>query len=301
MKQLTLSSIDNYRLCIRIYESSSPRAVIKIIHGMTERQERYEDFAGFLAEHGFIAVTADLRGHGQYAPMLSHIADRDGARLLVEDERVIRDWIRSEYPDLPMVLFGHSMGSIIARKMLQTDSMLYDKAILSGYVNPQPAGSFGVLLTKLIGMFRSMKGYSPLLTALAIGPFAAAIPNAQPHEMRWLSYNEDNVARFKADRFCGKEFTVGSYNALFRLVSDIAKPKQYKNVKTDLPLLLICGEDDPCTGFDKGRLKSLSVLRQAGFTNIETETIPQMRHEILNETEHKKVYERILEFIMHNS
>ena len=143
-----------------------------------------------------------------------------------------------------------------------------------------------------------MKGYSPLLTALAIGPFAAAIPNAQPHEMRWLSYNEDNVARFKADRFCGKEFTVGRYNALFRLVSDIAKPKQYKNVKTDLPLLLICGEDDPCTGFDKGRLKSLSVLRQAGFTNIETETIPQMRHEILNETEHKKVYERILQFMM---
>lgn len=298
MKQLTLSSIDNYRLCIRIYESSSPRAVIKIIHGMTERQERYEDFARFLAEHGFIAVTADLRGHGQYAPILSHIADRDGARLLVEDERVIRDWIKSEYPDLPMVLFGHSMGSIIARKMLQTDSMLYDKAILSGYVNPQPAGSFGVLLTKLIGMFRSMKGYSPLLTALAIGPFAAAIPNAQPHEMRWLSYNEDNVARFKADRFCGKEFTVGSYNALFHLVADIAKPNQYSNVKTDLPLLLICGEDDPCTGFAKGRAKSLSVLRQAGFTNIETETIPQMRHEILNETEHKKVYERILQFMM---
>lgn len=298
MKTLTLQSTDNYTLHLKIFHHPTPKAVIKIIHGMTERKERYEDFAGFLAEHGFIAVTADLRGHGQYAPMLSHIADRDGARLLVEDERVIRDWIKSEYPDLPMVLFGHSMGSIIARKMLQNDSMLYDKAILSGYVMPQKAGTFGVLLSKIAALFHTPHGRSRLLTAVSLGPFSAAIPNANPSEMRWLSYNEDNIARFKADPYAGKEFTVGSYNALFHLVADIAKPNQYSNVKTDLPLLLICGEDDPCTGFDKGRLKSLSVLRKAGFANIETETIPNMRHEILNETEHQKVYERILQFMM---
>lgn len=298
MKTLTLQSTDNYTLHLHIHEHPSPKAVIKIIHGMTERKERFEDFAEFLSKNGYNVVIADMRGHGQYAPILSHIADKDGAKLLIEDEVVIRNWIKTEYPSLPMILFGHSMGSIIARKVLQNDSGLYQKVILAGYVNPQPAGTFGVLLTKLIGMFRSMKGHSALLTALAVGPFATAIPDAKPHDLRWLSYNEENIARFAADPFCGKEFTIGSYNALFHLVADIAKPNQYSNVKTDLPLLLICGEDDPCTGFAKGRAKSLSVLRKAGFANIETETIPNMRHEILNETEHQKVYERILEFMM---
>ena len=297
MKTLTLSSTDNYTLHLNIYECSNPKAVIKIIHGMTERKERFNDFAEFLSKNGYIVVTADLRGHGQFAPILSHIADKDGAKLLIEDETVIRQWIVSEYPNLPMMLFAHSMGSIIARKILQNNSRLYNKVILSGYVNPQPAGSFGVLLTKIFGKFRTMRGHSALLTALAIGPFAAALPNAQPHDLRWLSYNEENIARFKADQFCGKEFTIGSYNALFQLVADIAKPKSYQNINADLPILLIAGEDDPCTGFAKGRAKSLSVLQKAGFTNIEVETIPNMRHEILNETEHEKVYNTVLQFI----
>ncbi|MBR6061309.1 MAG: alpha/beta hydrolase, partial [Spirochaetales bacterium] len=92
MKEHTLQST-NYTLHLKIFDHPTPKAVIKIIHGMTERQERYEDFAGFLAENGFIAVTVDMRGHGQYAPILSHIADTDGARLLVDDERVLRDWV----------------------------------------------------------------------------------------------------------------------------------------------------------------------------------------------------------------
>ncbi len=298
MKTLTLQSTDNYTLHLKIFEHPSPRAVIKILHGMTERKERFEDFAEFLSKNGYNVVIADMRGHGQYAPILSHIADKDGAKLLIEDEIVIRNWIKSEYPNLPIILFGHSMGSIIVRKILQNDSRLYQKVIMSGYVNPQPAGTFGVFLTKIAGLLHGVRGRSPLLTAIAIGPFAAAIPDAKPHDLRWLSYNEENIARFAVDPFCGKEFTIGSYNALFHLVADIAKPNQYSNVKTDLPLLLICGEDDPCTGFAKGRAKSLSVLRKAGFINIETETIPNMRHEILNETEHQKVYDRILQFMI---
>lgn len=297
MQQITLESKDNYRLSLQIYETDKPAGVVRIIHGMMEHQARYEDFAEYLAKHGYIVVTSDMRGHGSSAPVLSHIADRDGDKRLIEDENVIRDMISSKYPDLPVILFAHSMGSIIARKVLQRDSGRYDKVILSGYVNPQRAASFGVLLTKLIGLIRSPKGHSALLTSLAVGPFAAAIPDAEPHELRWLSYNEDNIARFISDPLCGKEFSVGSYNALFHLVADIARPRLYKNVRTDLPILLISGKDDPCTGFDKGRAKSLSVLRKAGFSDIKTLTLTGMRHEILNEKENHAVYEKILHFI----
>ncbi len=125
MKTLTLQSTDNYTLHLKIFDHPTPKAVVKIIHGMTERKERFEDFAEFLSKNGYNVVIADMRGHGQYAPILSHIADKDGAKLLIEDEIVIRNWIKSEYPNLPIILFGHSMGSIIARKILQNDSGLY--------------------------------------------------------------------------------------------------------------------------------------------------------------------------------
>jgi alpha-beta hydrolase superfamily lysophospholipase len=113
----------------------------------------------------------------------------------------------------------------------------------------------------------------------------------------WLSYNQDNIRRYQESDLCGTEFTLGSYDALFRLVRDIAIPGLYHDVKEDLPILLISGEDDPCTGGEKGRKTSVDVLKKAGFGKLEVETIPHMRHEILNETDHELVYEKILTFL----
>ena len=81
-----LKARDGYELALRIYEAEEPKAVVKFIHGMEEYQERYQPFAEFLRGAGYTVVTADLRGHGKNAPMLSHIADRDGHLRLLDDE-----------------------------------------------------------------------------------------------------------------------------------------------------------------------------------------------------------------------
>ena len=113
----------------------------------------------------------------------------------------------------------------------------------------------------------------------------------------WLSYNEENVQKYADDPLSGVEFTLGSYNALFHLVADINKPKLYKDVNANLPIYLISGVDDPCTGGEKGRADSLDRLTKAGFTNIEVKTLDHMRHEILNEKEKDTVYNDILAFL----
>ena len=106
---------------------------------MEEHKERYYDFALFLAENGLHVVVSDLRSHGEDAPVLSHIADQRGDRLLIRDQQLIAGWIADKFPGLPLMLFGHSMGSIISRVLLQTDSPKYAKTALSGYVSPNPA------------------------------------------------------------------------------------------------------------------------------------------------------------------
>ena len=188
------------------------------------------------------------------------------------------------------------MGTIIARTLLQSDSKEYSKVVLSGYPNPMPVGAIGGGLSALIGLFKGRDGYSKMLTNMALGPFNKAIENPKT-PLDWLSYNEDNVKAYIADPLCGEEFTIGSYNALFHLVGAINSSGKYKDVNAECPFLLISGEDDPCTAGEKGRKTSLAKLQKAGFKNIEVETIKGMRHEILNEKEHEKVYNDILAFL----
>ena len=293
-QDLFLKSIDGYELSLSVYEAKSPKAVIQFVHGMEEHKERYEEFASFLANKGFTCVTSDLRGHGRNAPILSHISNKRGDKLLIEDQKVIRKYVEEKYPELPVYLFGHSMGTIISRVLIQTEGDRYQKLALSGYVNPNGVASIGCVLTKIISAFKGPKAHSKLLTTMTMGPFKKAVENRQT-DLDWLSYNEENVKKYIEDPLSGVEFTVGSYYALMKLLARMGKAKAYKANK-ELPILLIGGKDDPCTGFEKGREASKSLLEKAEFKNIEVVTLENMRHEILNELDKKTVYDELLKF-----
>ena len=295
-QEMTLKSRDGYGLALRIYETDNPKAVVKFIHGMEEYQDRYQAFAEYLQAAGYTAVTADLRGHGPNAPALSHIADRDGHLRLLEDEETILEEIRRRWPGSPVILFAHSMGTIIARVFLQKHSRDFEKVVLSGYPNPNGAAGAGIRLTELISSFKGAKGYSKLVDGMVLGPFSKAVPDAKT-PVDWLSVNEANVRRYIADPLCGSRFTLGSYNALFQLIRLMNNPEHYEDVKADLPILLISGENDPCTGGERGREDSEEVLLQAGFREITVVTLEGMRHEILNETKRDEVSRMILDFI----
>jgi len=285
-----------YPLSLTAVESPEPKACVQVVHGMEEHKERYLPLAEFLAEHGYHVIISDLRGHGKDAPDLSHIADRQGEKLLIQDQQQITRYIRKTYPDLPLILFAHSMGTIISRVLLQTDSKAYDRVILSGYVAPNPMSSIAVVLGSCARKLKGAKGHSKLLTSLALGPYTKAVPNRKT-DLDWLSYNEENVQKYIADPLCGAEFTIGSYCALFRLLNQMGKADQCKNLQPQLPFLLLGGEDDPCTGGEKGRADSRALLQKSGFSNVSAITYPGMRHEILNETENGKVYQDILKFL----
>lgn len=293
--ELTLKSVDGYELSLAVFEAKNPKAVIQFIHGMEEYKERYDAFAEYLCSKGYTCVTSDLRGHGKSAPLLSHISNKKGDKLIISDQKEIRKYIKKTYKDLPLYLFGHSMGTIISRVLMQTDGSKYAKVALSGYVNPNPIAGVGKALTKCVKLFKGSKGHSKLINGLAVGAFNKTIENPRT-PLDWLSYNEENVDKYIADPLCGVEFTLGSFDALMSLLSKMGKARKYKSIKEDTPILLIAGKDDPCTGFDKGREASKSLLEKVGYKNVEAVTLDNMRHEILNEKENQKVYEEILKF-----
>ena len=296
-EELRLTSVDGYELSLAVFKAEKPKAVIQMIHGMEEHKERYYDFCEYLAKEGYSSIVSDLRGHGKDAPLLSHISYKRGEKLLIEDQQKIREYIAEQFKDVPVYLFGHSMGTIIARVLLQSEGDKFEKIALSGYVNPNPVAGIGAFLVSFISIFKGKKGHSKLINNMAMGPFTKAVEDRKT-DLDWLSYNEENVQKYIADPLCGVEFTLGSYHTLMKLLGLMAKPKNYKFASKEQPILLISGDADPCTGGEKGREASKNVLLKAGYEKIEVNTLEHMRHEILNETENQKVYKGILEFYL---
>lgn len=295
-ESVKLDARGSYSLSLLVVKSPDPKACVQVVHGMEEHKERYIPLADFLAEHGYHVILSNLRGHGEDATLLSHIADKDGDTLLIRDQQMITRYIKERFPGLELILFAHSMGTIISRVLLQTDSGEYSGVALSGYVAPNAMSGIAVKLGSLVKTFKGPKAHSKMLTNLALGPYTKAVKDRKT-DLDWLSYDEDNVRKYIADPLCGVEFTVGSYCALFRLLDKMGKADLVRNVNASLPILLLGGVDDPCTGGEKGRADSKALLQKSGFRHVSAVTYKGMRHEILNEKEKDKVFRDILEFM----
>lgn len=296
MESIFLNAKDGYKLDVHIFEIENPRAVVQVIHGMEEHQGRYGEFARFLNKNGFTVITSDMRGHGSNAVDLGFFKEKDGYKELIEDQNTITGYIKKRYANVPIYIFAHSMGTIITRVLLQENSQNYEKVVLSGYPNYQIGARLGIPVANSIRLFRGPKYKSPLLAKLTIGEFNRTLKNPKT-DLDWISYEEANIDAYDRDPLCGIGFTCTAYRDLFRLNIMMHDKKRYKNVNTDLELLLLRGIDDPCTGGEKGASDSRQVLKDAGFSKIEYIDYPHMRHEILNEKESDLVYRDILNFL----
>lgn len=296
MKKLLLqSNYDNSSISAIEYDIPNPIGVIQIIHGMKEHQERYADFAKFLNENGFVVLTSDLRGHGKEATLLGHMEGKKPWEGLILDQVTISEYLKKNYPDLNLYLFAHSMGTIIARNLIQKYSHYYQRIVLSGVPAYQKATFMGIFFANLIGFFKSDTHVSMFLTNLTDGQFSKAVKNAKT-PVDWLSYNEENVQYFLNNPYCNIPFAVSAYKSLYHLVWGMHKTSRYRVLNPNKPILLIVGAEDPCPLGDKGLMHSLKTLKKAGYQNVTYKKYEHMRHEILNEDQHEVVYEDVLNF-----
>lgn len=295
MEEKMIPSKDGYLLCVHFFDVKNPKGVIKVIHGMEEHQERYEYLANYFNKEGYCVVTADMRGHGHTAPLLGFFKEKDGYKELIEDEKVLNQIIKERYNSDNVILLGHSMGTIISRVYLQTESKYYSKVILSGYPNYNPATPIAKFLCDFFKLFKGPEGKIKFMEDLTTGAFNKCVPNPRT-KCDWLSYNEENVDTYLKDDLSGQPFTLSALKDLFTLIQLMNKKELYQNIKANLPVLLISGKDDPCTGGEEGRINSNKVLIEAGFKTTVV-TFDKMRHEIFNEKEKDKVLDTILDFI----
>lgn len=274
------------------------KAVVQIVHGMCEHKERYYDFIKFLNSHGFICVISDNRGHGENVSFYKELGyfGEDSAKNLINDVHAATVYIKNNFPDYPIVLIGHSMGSLMVRAVMKYYDEDYDKVFILGTPANYAIKAFGMLLAELIGMIRDEKLVSPLLHKLVMGRYEKKFAD-EKLKNSWLCSDVDVVNKYNEDMYCNFTFTINGYYTLLNILNIAYSKNKWvmKNKRVDI--CFMSGKDDPCLVNEKEFEKSIKNLKDKGYKNVEAILYDNMRHEILNEKDKMKVYEDILERI----
>lgn len=278
-------------------DNSEVVGIVQIAHGMQEHKERYRNFMNFLASKGYAVVCADHRGHGksiQNPEDLGYFYDESGDAI-VNDLNAVQENLRQQYPDVPVFLIAHSMGTLVARKYIQSFDDRISALVLSGPVYKNPAAKLGKMLIRIIRTFKGDRHISKFVANLIEGSFDKGIAGEQKN--RWLSYNEENVERFNADPICGKPFTLNGYANLLQLLIDCYSTNGWAMKNPQLPIFFVAGAEDPVIGNANQFEKMQQFLKERGYQHVEGKLYEKMRHEILNETDRQRVYEDLYTFL----
>lgn len=275
-----------------------PRAVVMLSHGMAEHGLRYARLAESLVAAGFDLYALDQRGHGQSATqgVLGHYADEGGWDKVVGDLASLNHHIRQRYPQTPIFLFGHSMGSYIGMAYLLGHSCSLQGAVLSGS-NYQPVALYRA--ARLIAGFERWrlgpKGRSKVIDFLSFGSFNKAFkPNRTTFD--WLSRDAAQVDKYVTDPLCGFVCTTQLWCDLLDGLQYITPVENLAQIDADLPLLVIGGSRDPVS--DGKRLGDLAgALREAGLRDVQLKIYPEARHELLNESNRDEVTAHLIDWL----
>lgn len=280
-------------------EESSVRGCIQIVHGMAEHQGRYIAVAEFFKSCGFAVVTSDLRGHGDNVESDDDLGHFGDVPELVADVKELFNFLKERFPEKPLILLGHSMGTLISTSFFKQYGDELSGLLLSGMPGYNPAAGAGKALIRTKGAVQGWHHRSRQIAGILNGPFAKAFPN-ENDPFAWLSVDKDNIARYHADPKCGFMFTLRGYMTLMNLMSTVYGKAPFQGTRRDIPIRLISGAEDPCRVNDATFLKSVELFKNAGFTNVTYELIPEQRHEIFNDTKREETLNDLAAFINAN-
>ncbi len=292
--ELKLPSVDNKNLLnIEVYVPAErePVGIIQISHGMIDYIGRYGNLIEALTAEGYIVAGNDHLGHGKTAKEpedLGYFADRDGWKLVVRDLFVTNGYLHAEYPDLPIVLLGHSMGSFMARLYAVSYPASISGLIIHGSGGPNPLLAPGKLLAKLIRAAKGARYRSPLITGLAFGSYNKRFDPAEGGSA-WLTREGAQVADRDTNPLTNYLFTVSGYIDLFEVLGRSNKAAWFDSFPKELPTLVISGDADPVGDYGKGVHYIHDRLKKRGAA-VSLKMYEGARHELFNETNRAEVF-----------
>ncbi len=267
---------------------------------MVEYIGRYDEFATYLSERGFLVVGHDHLGHGYTVDSeeeLGFFGEPDGNKYVITDIHALRRKTAKEYPDVPYFMLGHSMGSFLLRQYLTMRSEGLAGAIIMGTGDvPAPALNAGQATCRAIASRKGWNYRSELVNQMGIGSYNKQF---EPSESTkdWVTSDDAKRAAYEADPLCSFTFTVNGYYQMFEGMKTLTKKGAAEKINKDLPIFFVSGALDPVGSNGEGVFKVFKKYDNAGIHDVNFKLYVDDRHEILNETDRQNVYQDLYEWM----
>lgn len=276
------------------------KASVQIAHGIAEYAARYDEFASFLAENGIAVYANDHIGHGESVSdewPLSYFGEKDGWKFTVGDMKKLHGIVCERHSGVPHYLFGHSMGSFLARTYAIDYPDDFDGLILSG-TGQQPKALVvgGKTMAKMEIKRHGSKYQSPLLNILAFGSYNKGFENTRSC-FDWLSRDNDCVDKYIEDPLCGFLPSAGLFYEMMCGIDYIGRMENIKKMNKEVPVYFMSGDADPVGENGKGVKRAYKCFVLSGIKDVSIRLYKEGRHEMLNEINKQEVYADILKVI----
>jgi alpha-beta hydrolase superfamily lysophospholipase len=260
--------------------SQTPKAIVVIAHGMGEHARRYPPALAMLLENRYDLYGVDHRGHGVTLCFSTHPPGDfgpGGFSAVVNDLVTLVKTARRDNPGLPVILLGHSMGSIICQAFALEHSALIDGLVLVGTTAIDAVAEKAQSEVDLVAAMN--RSFQPARTSFD-----------------WLSSDDSEVDAYIADPLCGFSLVPQSMLEFLSQGARLADPKALQGIRKELPLYILVGELDPLVSLIGDLDRLIARYREAGLAPIVTR-YPQGRHEILNETNRQEVVDCLMAWL----
>jgi alpha-beta hydrolase superfamily lysophospholipase len=292
------SAFDDQQIFCRRWPIENPKAIVQFVHGGSEHSERYTPLARSFNQRGYAVYSQDNRGHGKTGEINGKLGDMGPANAferVCEDVLALTERARAENPGLPIVLLGHSLGSLITQRILLQHSGQYTAAVLSGSPDIYSVANAADLVSAEVDRV-GRDQVSNILEAGILEGFNAVFPDAAT-AYDWLSRDTEQVQLYIDDPWCGPPLCAGAWQDLIAAMLVTAEPAAVKSVRKDLPLYILSGEADPVHSNWQAIERLVEIYRGADLTDIEVKSYPGGRHEMFNETNRDEVISELLAWV----
>lgn len=288
--------------CIYTPKFSTAKGIVQIVHGMIDYVERYEPLAEFLTGEGYIVAGNHHLGHGKSASSeddLGFFGENSSVDVLLRDVHTLNRHLRDTFPTLPLVIFGHSMGSFIARLYIEKYPHSIKGAVIHGTSGPIGAVGLGKIIASLIIKTNGARYRSKLLTKMTLYHYNSHFPKEEGHNA-WLTRDTEAIKGRDDDPFSSFTFTAAAYKDLFVMLSSSNRRDWFSAYPKSLPTYVVSGSEDPVGKYGKGPEYVYKHLLMSGCEKLTLKIYDGARHELFLETNREEVFGDLLCWLNEN-
>ena len=276
------------------------KGIVQISHGVGEHAGRYQRIAKILTGQGYEVYANDHRVHGRTAKSKKLMGFYDGKNYFedaVEDMWQLTKLIKKEHPNKKIILFGHSMGSLLSRQYVTKYGDDLHALVLSGTASfMKGLGTVGLASAKVISIFKGRSRSNSLLKSAFFSEFNKKFkPNRT--KVDWISSDKKQVDLFEADPYRIEDFSLSIFLDILKGSREINKQITFNATPKKLPIYIFSGDKDPVGEMGKGVKKVVNQYKKAGMYDLTSKIYKGGRHEMLNETNKEEVEQDVINWL----